>query len=295
MALANSINEFFRRRVLGRHRAETWPFLPGRYLVLDDTAPVIVVMPDNDPLAETLAALSVKGLCMVSPVCRGAADIEKLTRNVAANLAVHCIVLAGGGDRDFPAMEALTAIFGSNDKISDKAAALVHAVRGRLKSVDLAALEKRVRVVDMLGCTELDKIIAGINKLGVEGIRPNTGFLVQSHDSTIGIERVMAPTNVSYELQTDKAGAYVIRTEKDTIIVEHHNSKGELLRLIEGRTARDLCITLIRNGWVSKLDHAAYLGRELTLAEAAIRQGIPYKQDTPPTVDRESESSGTKR
>jgi hypothetical protein len=35
---------------------------------------------------------------------------------------------------------------------------------------------------------------------------------------------------------------------------------------------------LIRNGWVSRLDHAAYLGRELTLAEIAVQQGVAYER-----------------
>jgi tetrahydromethanopterin S-methyltransferase subunit A len=253
-------------------------------------------MPDNDSLAEDLAALSVRGLCMVSPLCRSVSDIVKLTRNVEANLAVHCLVLTGGEEgKAYPAMEALTAIFGGNEEASDKAAALAHAVRGKLKSLDFAALEKRVRVVDMLGCVEVDKIIAGVNKLGAEAIRPNTGFLVQSYDTTLGVERVIAPTNISYDLQTDKAGRYVIGTQKKSIVIEHYNSKGELLRLIEGTTARDLCITLIRNGWVSKLDHAAYLGRELTLAELAISQGIPYEQDGQATAAEDSINGGAKK
>ena len=33
------------------------------------------------------------------------------------------------------------------------------------------------------------------------------------------------------------------------------------------------------NGWVSKLDHAAYIGRELTKAELSIEHGFDYKQD----------------
>jgi hypothetical protein len=42
---------------------------------------------------------------------------------------------------------------------------------------------------------------------------------------------------------------------------------------------------LIRNGWVSRLDHAAYLGRELALAEIAVQQGVPYSPRVEPATD----------
>lgn len=293
MALANRLKDFFLKRMIGRRRVEQWPFLPGKYYILDDSAPVIVVMPDNEPLAESLVALSVRGLCMVSPVCRSVADIEKLTVNVEANMAIHGIVLAGGEDRAYPAMEALTAIFGGNDEISEKAASLAHAVRGKLKSFDFAALESRVRIENLLSCVDVDKIIAAVNKLASDGIRPSTGFVVQSYDSTLGVERVIAPTDISHDLQADKAGSYVIGVGKKSIVIEHHNSKGELLRLIEGANARDLCVMLIRNGWISRLDHAAYLGRELTLAEIALQKGLPYKQDQQTRDAAEPTSSST--
>lgn len=279
MALMPSLRKFFRSRFPSRRQAGKWPFVPGKYYVLDNTAPVVVVIPDNEALAENLAALSIQGLCMVSALCRGVSDVEKLTVNVEANLAIQCIILAGGTEgKTYPALEALAMILNDTAEISDKAAAIAHGVRGRLKALDVVALQKRVRVVDMLDCDEVDKIIAAVHKYATEGIRPDTGFVVQGHDTTLGVQRVIAPTGIAHDFKPDKSGLFVIGTRDESIVMEHYNTKGELLRLIEGANARDLCITLIRNGWVSRLDHAAYLGRELALAEAAIRQGVPYDQ-----------------
>lgn len=291
LALTENLKAFFKKKVLKRSRPEKWPFVGGRYFVLDDTAPVIVVMPDNEALAETLTALSVQGLCMISPTCRGVSDVDKLTRNVEANLAVHCIVLAGGQEgKDYPAVEALCAIFGDDNDISEKARKIAHGVRGKLKTFDFAALQQRVHVVNMLDCVDVDKIVAGVVKHGAEGQRPDAGFVVQGYDTTLGVQRVIAPVSIAHDYQHDKAGKFIIGADKNSIIVEHYNSKGELLRLIQGASARDVCIMLIRNGWVSRLDHAAYLGRELALAEVAVQQGVPYEpkaeeatdEDTPP-------------
>lgn len=279
MALSDRLKALFRRQGPAVRSGSQWPFVPGRYLVVDDTAPVIVVMPDNEALAETLSGLSVQGLCMISPVCRGVADVEKLTRNVEANLAVRCLVLAGGeADREYPAVEALRAIFDDETDISDKAREIAHGARGKLKAFDFTALQKRVHVVDMLDCGEADKLVAGVVKHGTENHRPDTGFVVQGDDSQAGVQRLLAPTGIAHDYQVDKAGKFVIDTDKNDIVVEHYNSKGELLRIIQGSSARDLCLMLIRNGWVSRLDHAAYLGRELALAETAVRQGLPYER-----------------
>lgn len=295
MALTDNIKDFFKRPLLGRRQAENWPFVAGKYHVLDDTAPVIVVLPNHEELADDLAAMSIRGLCMISPICRNASDVEKLIRNIESNLAVHGVVLAGGDGRDYPAMEALGAILSGAETSTEKAAALAHSVRGKLKTLDLAALQKRVKVDNQMGRGEVDKIVARINKLGSEGIRPNTGFIIQGGESDTGIERVIAAKNTAYELKKDKAGSFVIRTDKKSIVVEHHNLKNELLRVIEGVTARDLCITIIRNGWVSRLDHVAYLGRELTLAEMAIKQDLPYVQSPMRDIEQDETSPDTKK
>ena len=48
-----------------------------------------------------------------------------------------------------------------------------------------------------------------------------------------------------------------------------------------GKNARDLVNSLVDLGLVGRLDHAAYLGRELQKAETALRLGRDYVQDEP--------------
>jgi len=284
LEFVNGLRSFFRRRVLGREQAASWPFVAGRYHVLDATAPVVVVMADDAALAEDLASLASRGLCMLSPQCRNASDIEKLISNVAANLAVHDVLLVGSEGEHPAATEALAAILSGGQADSQPAAAMVAAVRAKFDAAFLSALQKQIKVADMRGSREVDKILAKVAELAADAQRPNTGFRASSHDDALGVERVIAATNTAYDLQADKAGGYVVRLENGRIVVEHHNSKQELLRIIEGQTAKDLCVTLIRNGWVSRLDHATYLGRELTKAELALRAGRRYVQDAEPVA-----------
>jgi len=79
----------------------------------------------------------------------------------------------------------------------------------------------------------------------------------------------------------DPAGYFVIvpRADLGIISVEHYAYDNTLLRNIQGANARALYQTIITNGWVSELSHAAYIGKELARAELALTQGLPYVQD----------------
>jgi dihydropteroate synthase len=52
-------------------------------------------------------------------------------------------------------------------------------------------------------------------------------------------------------------------------------------KAVRGRCWTDVFATLLNNGDVSLLDHAAYLGAELCKAELAIRFGRSFEQDGP--------------
>ena len=52
-----------------------------------------------------------------------------------------------------------------------------------------------------------------------------------------------------------------------------------MAHVIEGRQAALIAATAVERGFVTQLDHAAYLGRELAKAEAALSNGITYEQD----------------
>ena len=67
--------------------------------------------------------------------------------------------------------------------------------------------------------------------------------------------------------------------DRGLINVEHYANDNTLLRVIEGRTARALYRTIIANGWVTELSHAAYLGKELARAESSLQHNLRFVQD----------------
>jgi len=48
---------------------------------------------------------------------------------------------------------------------------------------------------------------------------------------------------------------------------------------LKGKTAESIYVEIMELGLVTRLDHAAYLGRELAKAEVALRTGKEYVQD----------------
>ena len=90
----------------------------------------------------------------------------------------------------------------------------------------------------------------------------------------------MITARASKNWRQDPAGPIRVRIVPDKIngngglIVAEHEKAA-----IAGESAREVMDTLIELELVSRLDHAAYLGRELEKAELALRFNRSYAQD----------------
>jgi tetrahydromethanopterin S-methyltransferase subunit A len=72
--------------------------------------------------------------------------------------------------------------------------------------------------------------------------------------------------------------------ERMLLSLEHYRDDGLLDTVIEGGTAAELYTPAIDRGLISRLDHAAYLGRELARAESSLHSGKPFVQDAAPEL-----------
>lgn len=77
----------------------------------------------------------------------------------------------------------------------------------------------------------------------------------------------------SKEFCRDPLGDFIIFIADGEIFCKHEKVT------IAGKRAREILDTVLELGLVSRLDHAAYLGRELMKAEIALRLGKNYVQD----------------
>jgi tetrahydromethanopterin S-methyltransferase subunit A len=79
----------------------------------------------------------------------------------------------------------------------------------------------------------------------------------------------------------DTKGYFLIRVnkEKERIEAGYCKQKNKVLKVVYGTRASDIYYTLAQLYLVSRLDHASYLGKELTKAELALKNGLEYVQD----------------
>ena len=268
-----SIGQLFRKLLPERKNkieVDTWPFLRGRYFVVDATAPVVVVTLDDEPLAAELAALAPPGLCMSCSIRDDASDVSKLAKTLITNLSIQYLIVVG---RTELMRDCLRTLFvGDADETADTLG------RNKLSAASVATLRKQVQLEELLDCSDLDKIILRIRNNATSGVRPDTGFVALAEGEEEHGPTVIAADNLTHEVLPDKAGSFLISLVPNRIQVRHLDSKEQILRTIEGTSARSICLTLIRNGWVSRLDHAAYLGRTLQEAERALKDGSEFHQ-----------------
>jgi len=270
MSLLDDVGRFVRKYA---PRPDQWPFINGDYRVIDASAPVVVAGVIEASLQKELAAQLPKGLCMIARL-HGAADVANLVRPLASNLAVHYVVCAGDDGSQPPLGSALLLLGRGVDPPPGPVGTLMNSIVARVEPADLKTLRRRVQFLDLLGCRDVRKVAALVENPTAVSTRPSAAAPVKSAEHSV--ERFTVPRDMHYETRRDKGGDFGIRIEEHSIVVEHRNGKDRLLRVLEGKTARDICLALIRNGWVSRLDHAAYLGRELARAELALRNGQPF-------------------
>ncbi len=97
------------------------------------------------------------------------------------------------------------------------------------------------------------------------------------------IRTIKASYDSKKEWSADPKGYFLIKLfpEKREIGVRWMNYDHEPQLDVYGKDAESIVQTLIREGLVSTLQHAAYLGFELHKAEVALRLGKEYVQDKP--------------
>ena len=97
------------------------------------------------------------------------------------------------------------------------------------------------------------------------------------------------------DFKEDEGGFFYIYLDdaRRNIVVEHYKNvekdvgrfkrtvTGKINKVFKGSTAEMLYRTILGNGLITKLDHAAYLGYELGKAETALKNRANFEQDRP--------------
>ena len=259
-----------------------WPPLPGAYSVVRYRAPVAVCTLTDDGLARSLAESPGLDMAIAGTLQTENLGIERLVRNTIANPHIRFLIVCGADSRQeighLPGASLIAlSHFGLDD---DGRIVKAPGRRPLIRNTDastVAHFRENVRVIDRIGMTDLNGIVEAIQLAAKESPGPARAF-----EAADGVPAVRGELPERVEL--DPAGYFVVCPDerRGLMTLEHYGNDGVLGLVVEGVEAAELYVTAIKRGLVTRLDHAAYLGRELARAEQAMRAGTRSVQDAAP-------------
>ena len=101
-------------------------------------------------------------------------------------------------------------------------------------------------------------------------------------------KRLVAKYHKIKDWKMDPKGYFLIRVDKKKKIIQVGYCKftrlgnspvNDMVAVVEGKTAIEIVNTLIREKFISTLQHAADMGIELHKAELSLKYGLKYIQD----------------
>ena len=130
----------------------------------------------------------------------------------------------------------------------------------------MSHFREHVEVIDAIGEQDVSRIARHVEESA--GRDPGPATRAPDVGRRVSVLRAKGPDR----LVLDPAGYLVVTPDRrrGLIAVEHYGNDGVLRTVVEGEHAEELAATLLREKLVTRLDHAAYIGRELTRAEIAL-------------------------
>lgn len=259
-----------------------WPPLPGDFTVVRYGAPVAVCTLNSGALLKNLAAGRPEGLAIVGTTHTENLGIERVIKNTLANPNIRFLLLCGEDTQQavghLPGQSFVSLFSNGLD-----AQGRIIGARGKrpiLKNVsaeEVQAFVQQVELVSMIGETDTDNIAGGIRACASRS--PGT-YPYPFKDTAP--ERIHVTE--AKRLVLDKAGYFVIYPDarNQRLVVEHYTNHGVLNCILEGASTGALYFEAIERQLLTRLDHAAYLGRELARAERSLQDGTPFVQDAAP-------------
>ena len=260
--------------------------LIGDVVLGNPTSPVAVCTLASRSLLERFAGrpeIAIAGRVFTENV-----GIERMLQNLAANPRLRVLIVCG---RESPHRVGQTIL--SLHRHGLDAAGRVNGSLApepflpNLREGELEHFQRNVELIDMIGELDVEQVLARARQVAAGAPPPAVadGSGLAARPDQPEVEQIRATSDDPSAWQYDPAGFFLIFPDPAAgdLRVEHYSRDRVLRRVLRGARAQDVCHTLIRMGLVTEMAHAAYLGRELAKAEAALRLGLRYEQDSPLT------------
>jgi tetrahydromethanopterin S-methyltransferase subunit A len=254
-----------------------WPIVSGRYVVGNPDRSVAVCTLASSDLVDQIGRR--EEVAIVGRLYTLNLGLEKLVWNVVANPAIRFLLLCGEDTASHLSQGIIqlhTQGFDTDHRIPDVQGyqPFVH----NLTAAEVAAFQQHVELVPLIGETNVETILATARQL--ESRTPGPWGAGVRHPFP---EPLAATRNRMGDIRLDPLGLFLvgIRRESGEIVVDHYSADRRYLGAVVGTDAEAICHTLVREGLISELSHGAYIGRELTKAEEALRWDLEFEQDRP--------------
>ena len=261
-----------------------WPPHPGDYVLGNPEGTVAICTLSNRDLPVRLIAAGEPAVAIAGRCDTENIGIEKIVLNLLANPRIRSLVICGAEAKGHRAGQALLRLKerGVDADMRVLKSASWRPILKNLTLLDVAQFRQQIDEVNLIGVTDIDGILAAVRDCSHSPVQ--AGLAVPDEaagrkDTLAAVEHISA--KAPKQLRLDRAGFFIVlpQPQKHLIVCEHYENDGRLAHVIEGRQAALIASTVVEHGFVTQLDHAAYLGRELAKAEAALSDGIRYEQD----------------
>lgn len=267
------------RKGRGDTNKDGWPPYAGDYVIGNPLGAVAICTLSSRDMAASLVTqggdhVAIAGRCDTENI-----GVEKVVLNILANPNIRFLILCGieaQGHRTGDAFLQLKEK-GVDSKMRVLESASWRPILKNLTLLDVARFREQIEVVNLVGETSLEPILKAAGECAQKEVVPLPAYV--STSEAMDFERIRAKP--PERLKLDRSGFFIVIPQKETglILCEHYENNGRLVHVIEGRQAAIIASTVVERGFITLLDHAVYLGRELAKAEIALKTGAEYEQD----------------
>ncbi len=256
--------------------------MPGTYQVGDPKGPIAVCALTSERLIGPLVALP--GVAIAGMVYTANLGITRIIVNITSNPSIRFLLVCGKDSALFKPGQSLVALAekGVDDKRRIIDAAGYDPVLPSIDPEQVTQFRNQVEVLDWTGEEDLKVLQERVKSLSDR----NPGVFATGQKETGRKQEdfeSIRPGGQREPLLYDPKGYFVITIEPEQkeILLRHYLPDHTPAHEMRGRGATSMLLGLLRDGLVTQLSHAGYLGEELAKAQTALQLGLRYDQDRP--------------
>jgi tetrahydromethanopterin S-methyltransferase subunit A len=212
--------------------------------------------------------------------------ITRIIVNITSNPAIRFLLICGKDSALFKPGQSLVSLAerGIDDKRRIIDAAGYDPVLPSMDPEQVAQFRKQVEILDWTGEEDLQVLQDRVK--GLSDRNPGVFVTGQRESSSSKKQEefvAIRPGGQREPLLYDSKGYFVITIEPEQkeILLRHYLPDHTPAHEMRGRGATSMLLGLLRDGLVTQLSHAGYLGEELAKAQTALQFGLRYDQDRP--------------